>query len=206
MILELLLDKGGLIMMLLLCLSVYVVCVIIYKLLQFYFSRIFVLAPLNAVLEHYRNGQVRKAKSQLTKCETPLANVVAVAIEVLADKKLSDKRQREQISYEAEKQIRPFSSHLRGLEMVANVGPLLGLLGTVIGMVKAFSGIGDIGSRIDPSILASGIWEALLTTVAGLSVAIPALVAHYVIDSRIDKIHEHAHDVISKLWSSHDRA
>jgi biopolymer transport protein ExbB len=73
-------------------------------------------------------------------------------------------------------------------------------------MVKAFAGIGDLGGRVDPSILAGGIWEALLTTVAGLAVAIPALITHYVVDSRIDKVHGKVHDLVSELWTYHDKA
>ena len=72
--------------------------------------------------------------------------------------------------------------------MVANLSPLLGLLGTVTGMVKVFAGISQTGSGVDPALLAGGIWEALLTTVAGLAVAIPALAAHYILESKIDGI------------------
>ena len=70
-------------------------------------------------------------------------------------------------------------SHLRGLEMTASVAPLMGLLGTVIGMINSFSKLSMSGTRVDPTILAGGIWEALLTTAGGLAVAIPALAAHY---------------------------
>ena len=77
---------------------------------------------------------------------------------------------------------------MRGLEMVSNVAPLLGLLGTVIGMVTAFSRLEGAGSRVDPSLLAGGIWEALLTTVGGLVVAIPAVVAYYIFDGLIERV------------------
>jgi biopolymer transport protein ExbB len=90
---------------------------------------------------------------------------------------------------------------MRGLEMVSTVAPLLGLLGTVTGMVKTFSGINQIGARVDPAILAGGIWEALIATVAGLMVAIPALAAHYIIDSRIDSIRSTMTDAVTYILS-----
>lgn len=64
------------------------------------------------------------------------------------------------------------------LKLCAAIGPLLGLLGTVLGMVEVFSNLSQ-SSMPDPTALAGGIWEALLTTVMGLSLAIPSLMVHY---------------------------
>ncbi|HOA77576.1 MAG TPA: MotA/TolQ/ExbB proton channel family protein [Thermosynergistes sp.] len=80
----------------------------------------------------------------------------------------------------------------RGLEMlstIARVAPLLGLLGTVLGMVEVFRTI-SAGRGADMLYLASGIWEALLTTVAGLSVAIPVVLAYAYLSSRVDMVEE----------------
>ena len=63
---------------------------------------------------------------------------------------------------------------LRPLELIAATAPLVGLLGTVLGMIAAFQALQTAGNGADPSVLAGGIWEALLTTAAGMSVAIPA--------------------------------
>ena len=68
-------------------------------------------------------------------------------------------------------------SGLRGLELASTVGPLLGLLGTVTGMIAAFQALQEAGAGADPAALAGGIWEALLTTAAGMAVAIPAQMA-----------------------------
>ena len=64
------------------------------------------------------------------------------------------------------------------LKLCAAVGPLLGLLGTVIGMVDVFSNLAE-KAMPDPSMLAGGIWQALLTTVMGLTLAIPSIIVHY---------------------------
>jgi len=76
--------------------------------------------------------------------------------------------------------------HLRVLEMVASISPLLGLLGTVVGMIRAFMAIQVHGAGVDASLLAGGIWEALLTTAAGLSVAIPCLLFHGLFQGKLE--------------------
>ncbi len=74
------------------------------------------------------------------------------------------------------------------LSMLGTVTPLMGLLGTVVGMIKVFSRVAAAGDMSDISILAGGIWEALLTTAAGLAVAIPILFAHNYLERKVDKI------------------
>jgi len=76
--------------------------------------------------------------------------------------------------------------HLRALETVASVSPLLGLLGTVLGMIRAFIAIEAHGAGVNATVLAGGIWEALLTTAAGLSVAIPCMLFHGAFQGRLD--------------------
>jgi len=74
------------------------------------------------------------------------------------------------------------------LSMLGTVTPLMGLLGTVVGMIKVFSRVAAAGDMSDISILAGGIWEALLTTAAGLAVAIPILFAQNYLERKVDKI------------------
>jgi len=87
------------------------------------------------------------------------------------------------------------SRHIRGLErglgslsLISVISPLLGLTGTVLGMIQAFQVIEAHGSRVDPGMLAGGIWQALITTAAGLLVAIPAHVALHYLEGRMDTI------------------
>ena len=75
-------------------------------------------------------------------------------------------------------QMKGIYSSMYFLKLCAAIGPLLGLLGTVLGMVDVFANLSE-RSMPDPSMLAGGIWEALLTTVMGLTLAIPALIVHY---------------------------
>lgn len=84
--------------------------------------------------------------------------------------------------------IRRMEVSLRGLATVAALAPLLGLLGTVIGMIRAFMVIEGQGTNVSPALLAGGIWEALLTTAAGLTVAIPCLMFHNLFQGRIERV------------------
>ena len=70
--------------------------------------------------------------------------------------------------------------------MIAAISPLMGLLGTVIGMVQAFNQVAEFKGQVNPSLLAGGIWEALLTTATGLAVAIPVLVMLHYFERKIE--------------------
>ena len=88
---------------------------------------------------------------------------------------------------------------LPSLEIIAQVSPLVGLLGTVIGMIDSFNELELGGSLVDPSILAGGIWTALLTTAMGLIVAIPALISHYFFDKKLTNITQSSSTFLTKL-------
>lgn len=105
---------------------------------------------------------------------SPLANVIAAGIDHLDYNKedLLDV-----MSHEAMVQLKKYNRHVGQLSTIAAITPLLGLTGTVTGMISAFSVISTVGIG-DPTALAGGISEALYTTAAGLLVGIPALVAH----------------------------
>ena len=76
---------------------------------------------------------------------------------------------------------------LSWLGLIATIAPLLGLTGTVTGMIKAFMVIAS-STNVNPSMLAGGIWEALITTAAGLLVAIPIHIGHHYLEKQVDDI------------------
>lgn len=78
-------------------------------------------------------------------------------------------------------------SGFRTLAFLGNTAPLLGLLGTIIGMIKAFMVIEQAGGQVDAQALAGGIWEAMLTTGVGLAVAIPVLLLLHLLEGQADK-------------------
>lgn len=88
---------------------------------------------------------------------------------------------------------------LRILSVIGSISPLIGLLGTVWGMVNAFAQISDLGDKVTPADFAGGIWTGLLTTVAGLLVAIPAVTMCRLFEARIDKLVHDFNEVASHL-------
>jgi biopolymer transport protein ExbB len=91
-------------------------------------------------------------------------------------------------------------SGLRPLELIATIAPLLGLLGTVLGMIAAFQALQEAGNRADPATLAGGIWEALLTTAAGMAVAIPASMALTWFESVVDRLRLEMEDAATRIF------
>ena len=95
--------------------------------------------------------------------------------------------QREEVERVARAKLEAARRGLRGLDLVVTVAPLMGLLGTVLGMIEAFQALEAAGARADPSTLAGGIWVALLTTAMGMGLAIPAGVALAGFEGVIDR-------------------
>ena len=132
---------------------------------------------------------------------TPLANVIAAGIDHLNYKKedLLDV-----MSHEAMIQLKKYNRNVGKLSTIAAITPLLGLTGTVTGMISAFSVISTVGIG-DPTALAGGISEALYTTAAGLLVGIPALVAHNWCDAKAtdftEQVEIHSLDLANQVNS-----
>lgn len=104
--------------------------------------------------------------------------------------------------------IQELSRSVRFLGILGNITPLIGLLGTVTGMVKTFMQIAELNGHVNPGLLAGGIWEALLTTAAGLTVAIPTVIVYHHFENTIDRfafqIKHYSLDLIETM-SEHDR-
>lgn len=98
--------------------------------------------------------------------------------------------------------MRPLEGGLGTLGMIAMLSPLIGLLGTVIGMIDAFQALEGAASTVDPSLLSGGIWIALLTTAAGLVVAIPATLAHGWFEGRLGRFADEAECLIGEALAN----
>lgn len=198
------LQKGGLIVPVLALLSVYAVGVIIFKCVQFYKANVFDRSFIEPALKEIKSGDRGKATQTLANIPGPIARIMRVTFECVANREMSQKSREAEITRVGAADIRYLESHLRGLEMTASVAPLIGLLGTVIGMITSFSKLSLSGTRVDPTLLAGGIWEALIATAGGLAVAIPALAAHYVLDGIIEKVRATMKDVSVQILSLED--
>jgi len=179
--------KGGPVMLILLGLSIISLTIIIIKIFQFYKSDIYNGNKILPVYKLLEDNKISQSKELLNSIIHPSSNIIT---SILDNKNLSNEDRENEVSIIGEKQLRNLEFLLKPLEVISNVAPLLGLLGTVIGMITAFSKLENAGSKVDPAILAGGIWEALLTTAFGLIVAIPALAAFYWLDGKVDKVRE----------------
>ncbi|MCI5050534.1 MAG: MotA/TolQ/ExbB proton channel family protein [Rickettsiales bacterium] len=197
-------QKGGIVMGILIALSVYALAVIFYKIQQFIASGVFNNGFIDPVMQPIKRGELTEASLKLGDKRGPVARIMRVSIDCIKDRHMTMKSRESEIARVGSQEVRYLESYLRGLEMVATTAPLLGLLGTVIGMVRAFSKLGEAGSRVDPSMLAGGIWEALLTTVGGLAVAIPAIAAYYIFDGIIEKVRATMKDVTVQILALED--
>ncbi len=179
-------QQGGAIMWVLLALSVVALAIVLAKALQFLRAGIRRTAFVEPVLEQLHNQRPDQALELLAQEKGPVAAVMRSAIECGLDPALSVRDVEAEVSRVGSNAIRALESWLRGLSSIAHLSPLLGLLGTVTGMIAAFIELEAAGPRVDPSILSGGIWEALLTTAFGLTVAIPAMAAFYLLEGEVD--------------------
>ncbi|UCG72151.1 MAG: MotA/TolQ/ExbB proton channel family protein [Chromatiales bacterium] len=115
---------------------------------------------------------------------SPLGEILAVA---LTNRQRDREIMKERVEDTGRHVVHDLERYLNTLGTIAGVSPLLGLLGTVVGMVKVFAAITEFGVG-DPAVLAGGISEALITTAAGLTVAIPSLIAYRYLRGKVNSI------------------
>jgi biopolymer transport protein ExbB len=138
------------------------------------------------VLDKMRRHQIKEALEFCDKNKSPISRILKAGILKYDRPRIQIKEAIEDASlYEVPR----IEKNLTALATIAHISPLLGLLGTVVGMVQCFSIIQKKATSfhpVSPGDLAEGIWVALLTTVAGLIVAIPTFVAYNYLVSRIN--------------------
>lgn len=146
----------------------------------------------------YERGDLAAAEAVLAHRGGPRSTVVRAAVAGRATR--PDDLAREDTLRVARNELAEASTGLRALELIATIAPLLGLLGTVLGMISAFQALQDSGARADPGQLAGGIWEALLTTAAGMAVAIPASAALTWFEAVIDRMRRDIEDAVTRIF------
>ena len=142
-------------------------------------------AELRKSLEAHRWSEAQKL------CESRQVPVARVALAGLSAREGTPQEMDEAMEEAAHEEMPQVESHLRWLSTLAQVSTLLGLLGTVTGLVRAFQVIQNKsggGNPVSPGDLAGGVWEALITTVAGLIVAIPTILAYNYFAGRVTEV------------------
>lgn len=147
----------------------------------------------------WAEGEPRAAQEVLASRRSIRSRFAMEAMTARQNGDLDSTEQREELVRIAKELLARARSGLRPLELIATIAPLLGLLGTVLGMIAAFQALQEAGARADPSALAGGIWEALLTTAAGMAVAIPASMALSWFESVADAIQRDLEDIGTKI-------
>ena len=194
-----LLTKGGPVMFILLGFSVLALFIIILKLIQFSIVRVSNTNSIDNIISKLNKTNAKKLLSEIQKIKNPIAKIIEVVIITKHDRRFNRESRESEISRISSIQIRNLENYLGGLEVIASISPLLGLFGTVLGMIKAFLNLEKAGSQVDPALLAGGIWEALLTTAFGLAIAIPALTAYHLFENKISNAKDKMKDSIIRV-------
>ena len=162
-----LIELGGAVVALILALSVLAGAVVLWKLWQFRAAGVGRHAGLEAAIAAHDAGQTTRARGIAESAQSHLAPLLAEAL------RANTTETRDRLYTLAETRLSRLEQGFRLLDTVAQTAPLLGLFGTVLGMIDAFRAMQGAGTSVDPSVLAGGIWVALMTTAAGLAVAMP---------------------------------
>ncbi|WP_294429366.1 MotA/TolQ/ExbB proton channel family protein [uncultured Treponema sp.] len=141
-------------------------------------------------------GEFSAAEAFCNQAGTPLSHVAKKAI---GCRKLTEDDMREIVQCEIDSVAPQFDHWLTLLSTIANISTLLGLFGTVTGNIKAFGVLGSGGTMGNPAVLASSISEALMTTAAGLFVAIPSLIFSNALSRKADKLVTEMEGTVTKL-------
>ncbi len=177
-----LVKAGGWLMLPIIACSVIAVAIIAERLWSL---RTKAVMPENLVAQiwkMHRNGRLRKEHIEAVRKESLLGYVLAAGLQ---NRHASREVMKEAIEDAGRHVVHRLERYLNTLGTIAVISPLLGLLGTVIGMIKVFSEITHAGVG-NPAVLAGGISEALITTAAGLAVAIPALMFLRYFQGKVD--------------------
>lgn len=177
------LEKGGILMYPILICSVLALAIFVERLIRFARTRSRGAGLSEKVADLLVRKDDERARKIAEESDSPMGRVLLSAMTV---------RDREREILETvivnaiEEEVRRLSVFLQTLATIGNIAPLLGLLGTVTGMIKAFMVIQEMGGKVNAAVLAGGIWEAMLTTAFGLAVALPTMVAHSYLLARVD--------------------
>jgi biopolymer transport protein ExbB len=178
--------KGGPVMYPIILCSIVALAIVIERIYHIHRAKIDTAKFMDEIANVLRRNKIMEAIDMCDKTPGPIAHILKAGI-------LKHDRPKQEIKEAIEEaglyEVPRLEKNLTALATIAHIAPLLGLLGTVTGMVRCFQVIQEKSTSLNPvspGDLAGGIWEALITTVAGLVVAIPTFVAYNYLVSRVD--------------------
>ncbi|MFT6408199.1 MAG: biopolymer transport protein ExbB [Arenicella sp.] len=175
---------GGPLMWIILLCSLVALTIIFERLLTLRIKQVAPVSLRQQILELARSGKVTADKIDVVRRHSPLGAVFAAGLDNL---QYGPDAMREGLEEAGKQAVHRLGRYLNTLGTIASITPLIGLLGTVIGMIKVFTAITASGVG-DPTVLSGGISEALITTAAGLSVGIPCLMFYRHFRGRISEL------------------
>ncbi|MCX6921874.1 MAG: MotA/TolQ/ExbB proton channel family protein [Verrucomicrobia bacterium] len=183
--LPVLLSKGGPVLWLLLLISAVAVAVFIERFLHLHRAQINSTEFLNGVRTVLKRNNVVEAISICDATPGPVARLVKIAI---LNRDQGRKRVREALEEVGSAEVPRLEQKLGLLATIAQLAPLIGLLGTMLGFIRTLGGMEEAGLNANVGLLSGGVWRALICAAAGLAVAIPVHAGHNYLVSRINSI------------------
>ncbi len=192
-------NVGGPVVWVLMIFSVIALTIVLIKLYQFFVERPETSDHVDLALQHLQSGRADEALAKLNN-KRPVDQVLITAIKG-QQRGINITVLKEELSRVASVRLDSLSAFLRPLEVIATISPLLGLLGTVLGMIEAFQQMQAAGSQVDPSVLSGGIWKALLTTAVGLTVAIPVMLVFNWMERKVERVANLINDTATRAFT-----
>lgn len=192
-----LLVLGGPIVAILLVASIFGLALTLRKFQQFSKVSEPVLKRLYLAVEQWHSGEQKNALEIFNSSSLEIAHDLRFVLE--QHSRVDSDYLYDEMLRRSSEFLRVYAKNLRILELIYTLAPVLGLLGTVLGMINAFQGLAaSAGSAAESTALAGGIWEALLTTAVGLSIAICFAILHSLLESKLEVLTIQVNDVFSR--------
>lgn len=197
-----LLQQGGPVVIVLLALSVLGLTVVLFKIFHYRHYSVASIRRVEKAMDRWVAGERQVAREALARSSSPYAKTVCSGFEWLSAGNIEEDAVREELNRRGHQVVSKINSLNGFIEQISYLSPMLGLLGTVLGMIDVFHGLASHNGGADSGALASGIWEALLTTAVGLSIAIPFALMHFALESRATTVRRSMEDQLTRLFTA----
>lgn len=196
-----LITLGGPVVVVLLVLSALGLAVFLFKLVQYRrYSNALFNRTEQAMLAWARGDRADELRLDAAK-SSPYIELLQQGMSWLESGRKPEKV-REELTRQGQAIVAKVTGMNGFIEQIAYLAPLFGLLGTVLGMIDVFQGLANTSAGSETGALASGIWEALLTTAVGLTVAIPFALMHAALEGRANRIRKRMEDQMTQLFTA----
>lgn len=194
-------QNGGPVAIILVTISVISLAIVLIKAWQLRGIGTGRIREVELALLKWRRNEPKTAILAVAESRRPVAEMVHLAMRGLDRAQPGIELLKEELGRVGMQRLESLRSHLRTLEIIGTLSPLLGLLGTVLGMIQAFQQMEAAGKQVDPSVLSGGIWQALLTTALGLVVAIPTVAAYTWLERKLERHVAYANDAVTRVFT-----